>query len=303
MSTDLSKATDAAAPSGARNASVVFVGILISRLLGLVRQMLFARYFGLGAEADAFNAASKIPNMLRNLLGEGTLSASFVPVYSRLLAAGDERASRALAAAVLGILLAGVSLLTLVGIVAAPILTALFAPGFDAANAELTTRLLRVMFPMTGLMVASGWCLGIQNSHRRFFWSYASAALWSLAQIVLLLVWGHRATSLVELAWWLAWATLAGSALQVAAQLPEVYRLLGALRPTLDRRAEGVQQALKNVGPVIVALGVVQLSSLIDLQIAVVLAVGYDIEPGERQLDCAASRVTLRDVGGRVVTS
>ncbi|MCC6245738.1 MAG: murein biosynthesis integral membrane protein MurJ [Gemmatimonadaceae bacterium] len=274
MSIVLSKGADATAPSGARSASVVFVGILISRVLGLVRQMLFARYFGVGAEADAFNAASKIPNLLRNLLGEGTLSASFVPVYSRMLAVGDERASRALAAAVLGILLAGVSVLTVIGIVAAPVLTALFAPGFDAANAELTTRLLRVMFPMTGLMVASGWCLGVQNSHRRFFWSYASAALWSLAQIALLVGWGSRAASLVDLAWWLAWATLAGSALQVAAQLPEVYRLVGALRPTFDRDVEGVRQTLKNLGPVVVALGVVQISGLIDLQIASFLPEG-----------------------------
>ena len=75
--------------SGSRSASVVFAGIFLSRVLGLVRNTLFARYFGSGAEADAFNAASKIPGLLRNLLGEGTLSASFVPVYSRLLAKSD----------------------------------------------------------------------------------------------------------------------------------------------------------------------------------------------------------------------
>jgi putative peptidoglycan lipid II flippase len=260
--------------SGSRSAFVVFAGILISRLLGLVRTTLVARYFGMGREVDAFNAAIKIPGMVRNLLGEGTLSASFVPVYSRLLAKADERGARALAAAVLGFLLAGVSLLTLAGIVAAPWLTAVFAPGFDATLSDLTTRLTRVLFPMTGLMVISGWCLGVQNSHRRFFWSYASAALWSVAQIVLLLWWGGRASSLVELAWWLAWATLAGSVLQVAAQLPEVVRLVGVLRPTLDRSADGVVQTLRNIGPVILALGVVQISTLIDLQIASFLPSG-----------------------------
>jgi len=239
-----------------------------------VRQLLFARFFGLSAEADAFTAAFKIPNLLRNLLGEGTMSASFVPVYSRMLAAGDDRASRALAGAVLGLLMAGVAVLTLLGIVAAPVLTDVLTPGFDAERAALTTRLTRVLFPMTALMVLSGWCLGVQNSHRRFFWSYASAALWSLAQIVLLLWWGERATTLAQLAWWLAWATLAGSALQVVAQLPEVYRLIGVVRPTLDRAAPGVLQTLRNLGPVIVSLGVVQLSSLIDLQIASFLPAG-----------------------------
>ncbi len=275
MPSALSKGADAASDaSGSRNASVVFAGILVSRLLGLVRTTLVARYFGIGGEADAFNAAIKIPNAVRNLLGEGTLSASFVPVYSRLLAKSDERESRALAAAVLGFLLAGVSLLTLAGIVAAPWLTSVLAPGFDAELSALTTRLTRVLFPMTGLMVVSGWCLGVQNSHRRFFWSYASAALWSLAQIVMLLWWGSAAVSLEQLAWWLAWATLVGSVLQVVAQLPEVVRLVGRLRPTLDRSAEGVDQTLRNIGPVVLALGVVQISTLIDLQIASFLPVG-----------------------------
>ena len=260
--------------SGSRSASVVFAGILISRVLGLVRTTLFARYFGAGAEADAYNAAFKIPNAVRNLLGEGTLSASFVPVYSRLLARSDAAGAKALAAAVLGFLLAGVSILTLVGIASAPFLTAVFAPGFDPVRAELTTRLTRVLFPMTGLMVVSGWCLGVQNSHRRFFWSYASAALWSVAQIVLLLWWGAAAQSLAQLAWWLAWATLVGSVLQVGAQLPEVVRLVGVLRPTLDRSTDGLTTTLRNMGPVIMALGVVQISSLIDLQIASYLPLG-----------------------------
>lgn len=275
MPTSLSKESESAPdPSGSRGAVVVFAGILISRLLGLVRTTLFARYFGLGVEADAFNAAFKIPNIVRNLLGEGTLSASFVPVYSRLLAKSDDRGARALASAVLGFLLLGVSVLTLVGIAAAPWLTAIFAPGFDTEHAELTTRLTRVLFPMTALMVLSGWCLGVQNSHRRFFWSYASAALWSIAQIVLLLWWGNAAASLQQLAWWLAWATLAGSLLQVAAQMPEVIRLVGVPRPTLNRSAEGVSQTIRNIGPVLLALGVVQISSLIDLQIASYLPVG-----------------------------
>lgn len=260
--------------SAGRHASVVFSGILISRILGLVRITMFARFFGSHAEADAFNAAFKIPNTLRNLLGEGALSASFVPVYSRLLTRADPRAAQALAAAVLGFLFLGVAVLTVVGVALAPLLTTVFAPGFDAERAELTTRLTRVLFPMAGLMVLSGWCLGVQNSHKRFFWSYASAALWSVAQIVLLIWWGPLAPSMAQLAWWLAWATLVGSVLQISAQLPEVFRLVGPIRPTLDRAAEGVMQTLRNIGPVVIALGVVQISSLIDLQIASFLSVG-----------------------------
>ena len=249
-------------------ALIVGIGILISRLTGLVRGFVYARYLGSGFESDAYTAAIKIPFMMRNLLGEGALSASFVPVYSNLLARNDDKAARTLAGAVLGLLMTAVSVLTLIGIAAAPALTRVLAFGFTPEKIELTTRLTRIMFPMTALMVLSGWCLGVQNSHRRFFWSYASAAMWNIAQIVLLFGWGARASSQVQLAVWLAWATLAGSLLQIAAQLPEVLRLVKPFTISLNRDAVGVKQALANIGPVVTALGVVQLSSFIDLQIA-----------------------------------
>ena len=259
---------------GGRSAFVVAAGILISRVVGLLRNTAFAYYFGAGAASDAYNAAFRIPNAVRNLLGEGTLSAAFVPVYSRLLGRQDDVGARALANAVLGMLLAAVSALTLLGIVAAPWLTAVLAAGFDAPTRELTTQLTRVLFPMTGVMVLSGWCLGIQNSHRRFFWSYASAAMWSIAQIALLLVGGPRAADAQQLALWLAWATLAGSLLQVGAQLPEVLRLTGPLRPRVDRSIDGVGPVLRNIVPVVTALGVVQISGFVDLAIASFLPAG-----------------------------
>jgi putative peptidoglycan lipid II flippase len=268
---------------GGRSAFVVGAGILISRVVGLLRNTAFAYYFGSGAASDAYNAAFKIPNAVRNLLGEGTLSASFVPVYSRMLVRDDPRAARALANAVLGLLLVAVSLLTLAGIAAAPILTSVLAPGFDPATQELTTRLTRVLFPMTGLMVLSGWCLGIQNSHRRFFWSYASAALWSVAQIALLLVWGRRAPDAMTLAYWLAWATLGGAVLQIAAQMPEVLRLAGAIRPSFDRSAEGVMQTLRNILPVVTALGFMLATRGAGVSIACFISSGASLTLAERK--------------------
>lgn len=259
---------------GGRAAFVVGAGILISRLTGLVRNYVVSYWFGVSAVTDAYNTAFKIPNAVRNLLGEGTMSASFVPVYTRLLTQGDTRGARALANALLGVLLVAVSLLTLLGIATAPLLTRLLAGGFEGSTAELTTRLTRVLFPMTGVMVLSGWCLGVQNAHRRFFWSYASAALWSIAQIGVLLVGGPRAADAEQLASWLAWATLAGALLQVAVQLPEVLRLAGPLRPRWDRSVAGLATTLRNMVPVITALGAVQVSSFIDLQIASYLPVG-----------------------------
>ena len=266
-----------------RSAGLVAAGIMVSRVFGLVRTWAFARYLGVGMANDAYNAAVRIPNFVRALLGEGAISASFIPVYSAALERGDPKAARALAGALLGILLAAVSVLTLVGIAAAPFLVSLFAGGLEPDTRALAVRLTRVMFPMTGLMVLSGWCLGIQNSHRRFFMSYASAALWSVAQIVLLFGWGTtdgrpdqtalfglgtRIPDTTELAWWLAWATLLGALLQLAAQLPQVISLVRPMPISLDRRAPGVADTLRNFVPVVVALSAVQISGFIDLRIA-----------------------------------
>jgi putative peptidoglycan lipid II flippase len=258
----------------AAGARTVAAGVLVSRATGFVRNWAFARWFGAAPEADAFNAALKIPNLVRNLLGEGSISASFIPVYSAALARGDTQGARALANAVLGLLLAATAALTLLGIWAAPTLTTVLVAGFDADRIALTTRLLRVLFPMTGLMVLSAWALGVQNSHRRFFVGYAAAALWNITQIALLLVSGPRAPDLVTLAWWLAWATLIGAALQVAAQLPEVVRLVRPLRPTLAADTDGVGEVGRQFVPVVVALSAFQFSSFIDLQIASWLPVG-----------------------------
>ncbi len=258
----------------ARGARAVGAGILVSRVAGLARGLLFARYFGDGLAADAYNAALRIPNTVRNLLGDGTISASFVPVYAAALARGDHDGARALANALLGVLLAVVAVMTLVGIAAAPWLTAIFAGGLDAETAALTTRLLRVLFPMTGVMVLSGWCLGVQNAHRRFFVAYAAAAAWALVQVAFLLIAGPRMPSRIELVWWLSWATLVGAALQVLVQAPQVWRLLRTVRPALDTHASGLRQVITNFVPVVGSLGFAQLSGLVDLRIASELPAG-----------------------------
>ena len=132
-------------------------GILVSRIVGLVRQRVFRHYFGLSDAADAFNAAFRIPNFLQNLFGEGVLSASFIPVYARLLAEGDEEESGRVAGAVGAILALAASVLVLVGVLATPFLIYAIAPGFHGAKRELTIRLVRILFPGAGLLV----CLGV----------------------------------------------------------------------------------------------------------------------------------------------
>src|SRR5438552_13055423 len=153
---------------------LVAAGIFLSRLSGFARQRVFNHYFGLGLEADAFSAALRIPNFLQNLFGEGALSASFIPVYAGLLARGDRREADRVAGAVASILGLLVSGIVLVGVLATPVFIDVIAPGFKGARRELTIQIVRVLFPGTGLLVLSAWCLGVLNSHRRFLLSYTA---------------------------------------------------------------------------------------------------------------------------------
>src|SRR5579862_7809510 len=206
--------------STGRSASLVALGILCSRLAGLVRQRVIAHYFGLATDAaDVWAAGFRIPNVLQNLFGEGALSASFIPVYATRLAQGDQREADRLAGAIGALLAFVITLLVLAGVAATPWLIAVIAPGFHDAKRDLTVTVVRIVFPGVGLLVMSAWCLGILNSHRRFFLSYAAPVIWSAAMIVALL-WAGGATPLPKLVAVLAWGSVVGSALQFAIQLP-----------------------------------------------------------------------------------
>jgi putative peptidoglycan lipid II flippase len=261
-------------PGAGRHAALVASGILLSRLIGLVRTRILAHYFGLRSDAaDAFYAAFRIPNLLQNLFGEGVLSASFIPVYARLLAEDNEEEAGRVAGAVATILALTTSLLVLAGVLATPLLIGLIAPGFAGAKRELTIRIVRILFPGAGLLVLSAWCLGILNSHRRFFLSYAAPVMWNAAMIAALVGFGRWNTQ-DRLAVLLAWASVAGSALQLGVQLPIVVRLVGRLRPSLDEQIPGVRTVLQNFGPVFVGRGVVQISAYIDTLLASLLPTG-----------------------------
>ena len=140
-------------------ATSVGAGILISRLSGLARQVLFANYFGVRSEAaDAFTQAFRIPNLLQNLFGEGALSGSFIPVYTGLRVRAEDETAAQTARTFFVLLSAVVAVLVLVGMLAAPWITPLLVPGFTGHKRELTIRLVRLLFPGAGLLVASAWC-------------------------------------------------------------------------------------------------------------------------------------------------
>jgi putative peptidoglycan lipid II flippase len=252
---------------------MVASGILLSRLVGLVRNRVFAHYFGTSDAADAFNAAFRIPNFLQNLFGEGVLSASFIPVYAGLRARGDEVEARRVAGAVAALLGLVTATLVLIGVALTPWLIAIIAPGFSGEKREATIRLVRILFPGAGLLVLSAWCLGVLNSHRRFFLSYTAPVLWNLAIIASLIAFGGRrsAYDLAEIA---AWGSVLGSLLQFAVQMPTVTRLLAGTWPRLVRGSAQVREVLRNFGPVFVGRGVVQISAYVDTVLASLLPTG-----------------------------
>ena len=239
----------------------------------MIRESVFAHYLGNSGAADAFKAGFRIPNILQNLLGEGVLSASFIPVYSRLLGEGEEEVADLLAWAVGAVLALAVSVLVAVGMATAPYLITAIAPGFAGERRELTIAIVRVLFPCTGLLVMSAWCLGVLNSHHKFFMSYVAPVAFNVAMIAALFFYGPR-RSQDALAIDLAWGAVAGAALQILAQLPQTLALLRRLRIDFAKVAVSLRAVFKNLGPVVMSRGVGQFSAYIDTVLASWLPIG-----------------------------
>jgi putative peptidoglycan lipid II flippase len=259
--------------SGKRHAFLVAAGIFLSRIAGLIRDRIFAHYFGNSDAADAFKAAFRIPNFLQNLFGEGVLSASFIPVYAGLLAREEEDEARRVAGAVAALLALTTSVIVLVGVLATPYLIDAIAPGFHGEKRQLTIHMVRILFPGAGLLVFSAWCLGVLNSHRRFFLSYTAPVLWNAAMIATLWIFGSRYAQF-PLAELLAWGSVVGSALQVAVQLPVVLGLLRGFHFALHFGEENMRAVVRNFAPVFISRGVVQISAFIDALLASLLPGG-----------------------------
>jgi putative peptidoglycan lipid II flippase len=251
----------------------VALGISLTRIVGLVRQRVLAHYFGLGLEADAWSAAFRIPNVLQNLFGDQALSASFIPVYASLVSRGERREADRVAGAVFATLALIVAVLVLVGVLATPPLIGVIAPGFSGPKRELTTRLVRILFPSTGFLVLSAWCLGVLNTHRRFLVSYTAPIAWNAAMIAALIAFGGS-VDLPRLAVLVAWGAVVGGALQFLVQVPGVLRVAPHLRFALDTASAPVRTVARNFGPVFISRGVVQISAYIDQLLASLLGTG-----------------------------
>ena len=257
---------------------MVALGIAASRLAGLGRETVASRLLGNTAAGDAFAVAMRIPNMLQNLLGEGVLSASFVPVYSRLLDEGHRGGDRTDPGRVAGAVAA--ALMTIVGLAVALIVTLarpitfVLAPGLTADRFDLAVSLVRITALGMGFAVLSAWCLGVLNSHRRFFVAYAAPVLWNAVQVGALVVAWILAFDLDGVARALAWGVAGGGLAQLLVQLPLTMRLARGLRLRWMSRHAGLREIRRRFGPALLGRGVVQVSAYFDLMLASLLATG-----------------------------
>lgn len=212
-----------------RGASHVTVAVFLSRLAGLIRERFFAQYLGTSDAADAYGAAFRIPTLMTSVLGDRVFSSAFIPKYSRLLAEGRTLEAKRLAWWVGSVHTLVVTLLVGGGVLLAPQLVGWIAPGFGPEKAALTARLVRILFPAVGFLTLGAWCLGVLNSHRRFFLPYVVPVL-SAASVSLALVLSGRSGNSLTIAEGAAWGALVGAALQFIVQLPMALGLLGRPR-------------------------------------------------------------------------
>ena len=246
---------------------------LISRILGFVRDMVIARLFGASAAADAFFVAFKIPNLLRRLTAEGAFSQSFVPVLSECRSSGDETEVRHLVERVAGTMFGILSVLTLIGVVAAPLIIVVFAPGFihEGHKFALATAMLRVTFPYILLISLSALAGAVLNSHGRFVVPALMPVFLNLSLIGCAL---WLAPLLHEPIMALAWGVFLGGVLQLTLQFPALRRL-GLLRwPRWGWRDSGVRRVLALMLPAIFGASVSQINLLLNTVIASFMVTG-----------------------------
>lgn len=274
-------ADEAADPHGAatteqtgRSSFLAASGIFLARIGGLLRESAMGAFLSTTGAADAFRAAVRIPTLLQNLMGEGVLSAAFIPVYSRLLAEHDDEEADKVAGAVLGVIVATTGAIVLAAVFLARPITAVLAPGLSGETYELTVRLVRIVTAGLGFLVISAWCLGVLNTHRRFLLSYGSSFAWNAVQIGVLVTVGLAGWAEPDVALALAWGVFFGGIVEVAVQLPTIHRLTNALRPTLRTSLPEVREVGRRFVPVVLARGVIQIGAYVDLLLASFLAVG-----------------------------
>jgi putative peptidoglycan lipid II flippase len=256
-----------------RSSALVGSMTMLSRILGLLRDIVIAAFVGASANADAFFVAFKIPNFLRRLFAEGAFSQAFVPVLADYKEEGSVAAVKGLMDRVAGMLGGGLLLLTSLTILAAPLVTALFAPGFVSQphKYHLTSEMIRITFPYLLLISMTGFCGAILNSYGRFAVPAFTPVFLNLSLIFAATV---AAPWFQEPVFALAWGVFFAGVIQLLFQLPSLYRLDLVPRPVWDSQHEGVRRILKLMVPALFGVSVSQINLLLDTVLASFLPTG-----------------------------
>lgn len=256
-----------------QSTSVVSAMTLLSRVLGLVRDIVFARFFGATIVMDAFIVANRIPNMLRRFFAEGAFSQGFVPVMARYKEQNAHDEAREFIDAVAGTLGLVLFAVTLLGVVAAPILVAIVAPGFvgDDGRFELATLMLRFTFPYLLFISLTAFAGGILNTYGKFA---VPAFTPVLLNVVLIASAIYLAPTLEEPGLALAYAVFAAGVIQLLFQLPFLARIHAIPRPRWRPRHAGVKRVGALMLPAIFGSSVAQINVLLGGIIASLLGVG-----------------------------
>ena len=243
----------------AKSASVIGLATLCSRILGFVRDMVIARLFGVYTVAQAFVIAFRIPNLFRDFIGEGATNAAFVPVFTEYQLKRSKEEFWQLANIVLNLLLVTLSVITLLGIVFSPLIVRLMAPGFisDPQKFEATVTLTRWIFPYLLLICLAAYAMGVLNSLKHFALPAFAPCLLNISIIVFAMIFGEGIKGL-------ALGVLVGGVLQLAVQVPLLYRKGMRFKPELNLKHPGVREIFKLMLPRTLSSGIYQLYNFVD---------------------------------------
>jgi putative peptidoglycan lipid II flippase len=246
----------------ARSTAIFALATGLSRILGLVREIVAAYYFGAAGKINAFTVAFQVPNLVRSLVADAALSSAFVPVFSELLEKGDRKRAWRVASSLFWLMLLGLGALTALFIVIAPLVIAPFGdPGGDR---ELAIGLSRVLFPIVALLGVSGVIVGILNSYEHFTVPALTPVFWNLAIIAGLVLGVPHADSIDTKLYIYAVSIVVGTVIQVLLPLPWLRGLDGRLQVVLDWRDPAVRRVFVLMVPVTIGLGLINFNLVID---------------------------------------
>jgi putative peptidoglycan lipid II flippase len=234
----------------------------VSRVLGLVREIVVRNYFGVQGNINAFTVAFQVPNLIRSLVADVAFTSAFVPVFSELLVKGERRRAWAVASSLFWLLLLGLGGITALCMLLAPLVIAPF--GIPVGTEELTVTLTRILFPTVTMLGVSGVFVGLLNSYERFTIPALTPIAWNLAIIAGLVIGVPQADSEDGKLYVYAGAVLVGTLIQVLLPLPWLRGLDGRLRAAVDWHDPAVRRVFVLMLPVTIGLGLINFNAFVD---------------------------------------